>query len=67
MDNRILKIKMTNFHPESRSMTIFGKSQCQKVVKLYYIAITFEILDQNKKIVFLDGSCHQLFKNISFI
>ena len=35
MGNMILNIKMTNFHPESRGMTISGKSPCQKVVELH--------------------------------
>ena len=28
--NRILNVKLTNFHPESRGMTIFSKSPCQE-------------------------------------
>ena len=28
-------MEMTNFQPESRDMAIFGKSPCQKVVKLH--------------------------------
>ena len=35
MENKILRIKMTNFYLESRDMTIFGKNPCQKVVKLH--------------------------------
>ena len=42
-------MEMRNFEPESRDMAIVGKSPCQKVVKLHlHIAITFEILLQNK-------------------
>ena len=37
MDNRILNIKITNFHPESRGMTIFGKSPCQKSGQIAFI------------------------------
>ena len=38
MDHNIINVEMTNFLPESRDMAIFGKSPCQKVVKLplYY-------------------------------
>ena len=35
MANKILNMKMTKFQPESRDMAIFGKSPCQKVVKLH--------------------------------
>ena len=30
-------MEMTNFQPESRDMAIFGKSPCQKVVKLHQV------------------------------
>ena len=49
MDNKILHMEITSFQPESRDMAIFGKSPCQKVVRnCIYIAITFEILVQNR-------------------
>ena len=49
MDNKILDMEMTNFELESRDMAIFGKSPCQKVVKLHlYCHNFFEILVQNR-------------------
>ena len=48
MDNKILNMKMTIFQPESRDMVIFGKSQCKKWSNCIYIAITFEVLVQNR-------------------
>ena len=60
MDNKILNMKMTNFQPESRDMAIFGKSPFPMWSSCIYIAITFEILVQNRlKIVFFDSSCHE--------
>ena len=41
-------MKMTNFHPESSDMAIFGKSPCQIVVKLHTYCRTFEIRVQNR-------------------
>ena len=41
MDNKILNMEMTNFQPESRDMAIFGKSPCQKVVKLHLYCHNF--------------------------
>ena len=35
MENKILNMKITNFCPDSLDMTVFGKSPCQKVVKLH--------------------------------
>ena len=35
LDNKYLNMEMTNFQPESSDMAIFGKSPCQKVVKLH--------------------------------
>ena len=48
MENKILDKEMTNFQLESREMAIFGKSPCQKWSNCIYIAITFEILVQNR-------------------
>ena len=31
MENKILNMKMTNFQPESRDMSIFGKSPHTKI------------------------------------
>ena len=39
---------MTNSEPDSRDMVIFGKSPCQKVVKLHLYRHNFEILVQNR-------------------
>ena len=41
MDNKILNMEMTNFQPESSAMAIFGKSPCQKVVKLHLYCHNF--------------------------
>ena len=42
MDNKnILNKEMTNFQPESRVKAIFGKSPCQKVVKLHLYCHNF--------------------------
>ena len=39
---------MTNSHPESRDMAIFGKRSYQNSGNCIYIAITFEILVQDR-------------------
>ena len=58
MENKILNMKMSH---------VFDHIWYEPMVILHYIAITFEILAQNKKIVFLDSSCCVLSKNVSFI
>ena len=49
MDDKILNTRMTIFQPESCAMAIFGKSPCQSG----QIAITFEILVQNRQKMYL--------------
>ena len=48
MDSKILNMKMTTFQPESRDMAIFGNSPCQKWSHCNNIAITFQILVENR-------------------
>ena len=65
MENKIIVMKVTNFQPESRDMTVFDKESMPNCI---YIAITFEILAQNKlKLHFWIAIAHMLSKNLSFI
>ena len=41
IDNNILNMEMTNFQPDLNGMAIFGKSPCQKVVKLHLYCHNF--------------------------
>ena len=50
---------MTNSYPESRDMTISGKSPCQKVVKFYLYCHNFlNNCPKSIKIVYLGNSNH---------
>ena len=54
---------MTSFHLESRDITKFGQSPCQKVVKLHLYAKTFEILVHIQlKIIYSDSSSYDFLK-----
>ena len=48
MENKILNMEMTNFQPEGPDIAIFTKSACQNWSNCIYIAITFEIVIQNR-------------------
>ena len=67
MKDKIVNMKMTNFYPESRDMTISAKGSCQEVVKLHLYCHDFKNTGPKSiKVLFSDSSCYELSKNINF-
>ena len=48
MDSKILNMEMTNFQTESPDMPYLVRAHAKKWSNCIYIAITFEILVQNR-------------------